>query len=142
MKSSRIGRTCSMFRSRKKFLNMLFRKPCGMRSDATHRTNGNTVAVLFLTQFLNLFLSLVFDVLIGIPLWFEVLHFCVSNLVIVVDTSGGWDYCRMDCDSCTCLNLKLHFKVHTNSFRFLWPFIVSRVWREKTNKMQQLDVYY
>jgi len=27
-------------------------------------------------------------------------------------------------------------------FRFLWPCIVSKVWREKTNKMQQLDVYY
>ena len=28
------------------------------------------------------------------------------------------------------------------SFRFLWPCIVSKVWREKTNKMQQLDIYY
>jgi len=28
------------------------------------------------------------------------------------------------------------------SFSFLWPCIVSKVWREKTNKMQQLDVYY
>jgi len=28
------------------------------------------------------------------------------------------------------------------SFRFLWPCVVSKVWREKTNKMQQLDVYY
>jgi len=29
------------------------------------------------------------------------------------------------------------------SFRFLWPCIVSKVWREKkTNKMQKLDVYY
>ena len=27
-------------------------------------------------------------------------------------------------------------------FRYLWPCIVSVVWREKTNKMQQLDVYY
>ena len=25
-------------------------------------------------------------------------------------------------------------------FRFLWPCIVSKLWREKTNKMQQLDV--
>ena len=28
-------------------------------------------------------------------------------------------------------------------FRFLWPCIMSKVWRErKTNKMQQSDVYY
>ena len=27
-------------------------------------------------------------------------------------------------------------------FRVLWPCIVSKVWREKTNKMQQLHVYY
>ena len=27
-------------------------------------------------------------------------------------------------------------------FRFLWPCIMSKVWREKPNKMQQLDVYY
>ena len=27
-------------------------------------------------------------------------------------------------------------------FRFLWPCIVSKVWRDKTNKMQQLNVYY
>ena len=27
-------------------------------------------------------------------------------------------------------------------FRFLWPCIVSKIWRQKTNKMQQLDVYY
>ena len=30
----------------------------------------------------------------------------------------------------------------SSSFAFLWPCIVSKVWREKTNKMQQLDVYY
>jgi hypothetical protein len=28
------------------------------------------------------------------------------------------------------------------SFRFLWPCIVSKIWKEKTNKMQELDVYY
>ena len=35
-------------------------------------------------------------------------------------------------------------KIYTSrgSFRFLWQCIVSKVWREKTNKMQQLDVYY
>ena len=27
-------------------------------------------------------------------------------------------------------------------FRFLWSCIVSKIWRKKTNKMQQLDVYY
>jgi len=33
---------------------------------------------------------------------------------------------------------------HEDSFRFLWPCIVSKLWRErkKTNKMQQSDVYY
>jgi hypothetical protein len=39
-----------------------------------------------------------------------------------------------------------HARTHTTflSFRFLWPCIVRKVWREreKTNKMQQLDVYY
>ena len=28
------------------------------------------------------------------------------------------------------------------TFRFLWPCIVSKIWREKTNKMQRLDAYY
>jgi len=35
------------------------------------------------------------------------------------------------------------FATEATSFMFLWPCIVSKVWREKkTNKMQQLDVYY
>ena len=29
-----------------------------------------------------------------------------------------------------------------DGLRFLWPCIVSKMWREKINKMQQLDVYY
>ena len=38
------------------------------------------------------------------------------------------------------LSIRRH--VTYSCFRFLWPFIVSKIWREKTNKMQQLDVYY
>ena len=33
-------------------------------------------------------------------------------------------------------------KTNPHIFRVLRPCIVSKVWREKTNKMQQLDVYY
>ena len=37
---------------------------------------------------------------------------------------------------------RLYKKPHElPSFRFLWPCIVSKIWREKTNKLQQLDVY-
>ena len=31
-------------------------------------------------------------------------------------------------------------KKEDKRFRFLWPCIVSKIWREKTNKMQQLDL--
>ena len=34
------------------------------------------------------------------------------------------------------------FVEKSTNFWFLWPCIVSKVRREKTNKMQQLDVYY
>ena len=34
------------------------------------------------------------------------------------------------------------YKRKLPNFRFLWPCMVRKVWREKTNKMQQLDVYY
>ena len=47
-------------------------------------------------------------------------------------------------DSCTREKRRSNFDGLSDKqigFRFMWPCIVSKIWREKTNKMQQLDVY-
>ena len=45
---------------------------------------------------------------------------------------------------CTVLKHEVKYVEYFTCFRFLWPCIVSKLWREeeKTNKMQQSDVYY
>ena len=53
----------------------------------------------------------------------------------------GVEVCRITVSNTSQLPCCLFINT-TEGFRFLWPCIVSKVWREKTNKMQQLDYYY